>query len=59
VGEFEWLILPLFLLRPFRCEKCDNRFHGLFFAMRVRAEAETTDDIAEIRPDFQGAGKNR
>ena len=33
-GFFEFCILPFFLLRPFRCERCASRFYGLIFATR-------------------------
>ena len=35
-GILETLVLPLFMLRPFRCEKCDCRYFGLFFAARIK-----------------------
>jgi hypothetical protein len=35
-GILETSVLPLLMLRPFRCEKCDCRYFGLFFAARTR-----------------------
>jgi hypothetical protein len=35
-GLFEIAVLPLLLMRPFRCQKCDARFFGPFFAGRVK-----------------------
>ena len=37
-GIHEKSILPLFLLRPFRCMACNSRYYGLFFAARTYAE---------------------
>ncbi len=34
-GFLDFCIMPLFLQRPFRCERCANRFYGLFFAVRT------------------------
>ena len=34
-GLFESLVLPLVLLRPYRCERCDARVYGFVFAARV------------------------
>ena len=31
---FEVLVLPLLLLRPFRCEDCDRRHYGFVFSGR-------------------------
>lgn len=36
---FEALILPLFLLRPFRCLDCYNRYYGYLFSKRVKTDA--------------------
>jgi hypothetical protein len=33
----EWLILPLLLLRPFRCSECHDRHYGFFFRKRASA----------------------
>jgi hypothetical protein len=33
-GALESLVLPLLLLRPFRCQSCDNRYYGLFLSRR-------------------------
>ncbi len=33
-GALEFLVLPLFLLRPFRCLSCGNRYYGLFLSKR-------------------------
>lgn len=34
-GVFEVLLLPMVLLRPFRCRQCSTRFFGFFFRKRV------------------------
>jgi hypothetical protein len=39
-GFFEILVLPFFLLRPFRCEDCTKRHYNLFFT-RALHEPET------------------
>jgi predicted Zn-ribbon and HTH transcriptional regulator len=33
-GVLDFLVLPLLLLRPFRCQSCDNRYYGLFLSKR-------------------------
>ncbi len=33
-GALDFLVLPLLLLRPFRCLSCDNRYYGLFLSKR-------------------------
>ena len=35
-GILETFVFPLLMLRPFRCEKCDCRYFGLFFAARTK-----------------------
>src|ERR1035438_7300739 len=37
-GLYETCVLPLILMRPYRCQKCDNRFFGLVFAGRAPGE---------------------
>ena len=34
-GAFEFLVLPLLLLRPFRCRICDQRYYGYVFSRRM------------------------
>lgn len=41
-GFFETLVLPLVLLRPFRCEDCNKRHYNLFF---TRPFQENRDEI--------------
>jgi hypothetical protein len=41
-GVFEMLALPLFLLRPFRCEDCTKRHYNFFF---TRALHEPEDKV--------------
>ncbi len=41
-GILDTWILPLFMLRPFRCDRCDRRYFGLFFAARVKMEAKSS-----------------
>jgi hypothetical protein len=43
-GILDTLILPLFMLRPFRCDRCDCRYFGLFFASRVKMEPKNSFD---------------
>jgi hypothetical protein len=31
----DFVVLPLAMLRPFRCMDCDCRYYGFFFAKRV------------------------
>jgi hypothetical protein len=33
-GALDFLVLPLLLLRPFRCATCDNRYYDWFFSKR-------------------------
>jgi len=42
----EFLILPMFLLRPFRCQKCSARHLGFLFRKR-----STTHDGVVTFPD--------
>lgn len=35
-GLMEKYVLPLILLRPYRCMQCDLRHPGLFFASRIK-----------------------
>jgi len=40
---FEKIVLPLFLLRPFRCLKCDERHYNFVYSRRTgpaRSEQE-------------------
>ena len=49
-GFIEKCILPLVLIRPFRCQNCAYRYFGLFFAARVveeKAEEQPPDDLAD------------
>jgi hypothetical protein len=39
-GLLEWFILPLLLLRPFRCSLCNDRHYGFFFRKRVASPPE-------------------
>ncbi len=34
-GLYESIVLPVVLLRPYRCERCDARVYGFVFAARV------------------------
>jgi hypothetical protein len=33
-GTLESVVLTLLLLRPFRCESCNNRYYSWFFSKR-------------------------
>ena len=39
-GLFELIVLPLFLLRPFRCEDCTKRHYNLIFTRALHEPAE-------------------
>ena len=39
-GLFELVILPLFLLRPFRCEDCTKRHYNLIFTRALHEPEE-------------------
>lgn len=47
-GIIEKLILPLFQLRPFRCEACGSRFMG--FAWGARNVAEPASGATRVDP---------
>lgn len=49
-GVFESFILRLFLLRPYRCEICDSRYFGLFFAARTKENGEVSKRETLIVP---------
>jgi hypothetical protein len=36
-SPFEFVILPLLLLRPFRCHTCNACYYGFFFRKRAAA----------------------
>ena len=38
----DFVVLPLLLLRPFRCNECHHRFYGLFFRKRELTVDERT-----------------
>ncbi len=40
----DFLLLPLLLLRPFRCNGCRYRFYGFFFRKSV------TQSVSKTRP---------
>lgn len=44
-NAFEWLML-LFLLRPYRCEFCNDRHYGFIFRPRVEPPAEQRSPIS-------------
>jgi len=46
-GVLEWTVLPLLLLRPFRCRECCARHLGFFF--RRRQWRQATRAVAEAR----------
>ena len=39
-GLSEWVVLPLLLLCPFRCDDCDRRHYGLVFSGRSSTESK-------------------
>lgn len=47
-GFLDYCIMPIFLQRPFRCELCDDRFYGPFFAARV--ENKISDKSPQDNP---------
>jgi hypothetical protein len=50
-GVLEWTILPLLLLRPFRCRECCARHLGFFFRRRRwrHAASGTAGSIEDLR----------
>jgi hypothetical protein len=56
-GIIETAILPLFLLRPFRCQRCDARFFGLFFAARIRRN--DSEGLPPDEPDESSSGRRK
>jgi hypothetical protein len=44
-GLRETLILPLFLLRPFRCNTCQFRHINLVFCQKASPEANQVDGL--------------
>jgi hypothetical protein len=44
-GLLEYLALPLFLLRPFRCNTCDKRYYGFLFSKRIRRNAKRVAEV--------------
>ena len=45
-GLFEVFVLPLSMMRPFRCEDCGKRHYNLFFT-----EALSVEKPQKVRPD--------
>jgi hypothetical protein len=45
-NPLEWLILPLLLLRPFRCNLCDDRHYGFFFRKRAVSVSRTAPEAS-------------
>ena len=41
-GVFETLLLPLFLLRPFRCHRCNHRSYNFFFRKKPVAHRDAS-----------------
>jgi hypothetical protein len=41
-GIFESFMLRFFLLRPYRCEICDCRYFGLYFAARIKQKEKAS-----------------
>jgi hypothetical protein len=44
-GLLEILILPLFLLRPFRCNACQFRHLNFVFCQKISPEANEVDGL--------------
>jgi len=57
LGLVDNCILPVFLLRPFRCDRCNRRYFGLFFAERVKTDSK--DSFRATQPNSEGAAGNR
>ena len=49
-GFYETCVLPLILMRPYRCQKCDHRFFGLVFAGRVTGEPKRDKEKGPTNP---------
>lgn len=43
---FESVILPLCLLRVFRCEKCQRRYYGSVFSRRLPLHPQETRELS-------------
>ena len=55
-GLFELLILPFFLLRPFRCEDCTKRHYNFFFTRALQEPGQASRRSArETRASFPSA----
>ena len=48
-GLLEMVILPLLLLRPFRCEDCTKRHYNLFFTRAFQEPGERFTAMPEER----------
>ncbi len=44
-GLFESLVLPLFLLRPFRCNACQSRHMNFVFCQKASPEAGEVEGV--------------
>ncbi len=42
-GLYETCILPIILMRPYRCHRCDSRFFGFIFAGREKRIPQNED----------------
>jgi len=51
-NPFERFVLPLALLRPFRCLRCDHRLYGYLFA-------RSADNVRQTVPKHRDAGGAR
>jgi hypothetical protein len=56
-GLVEKAILPFLGLRPYRCETCNTRYFGLFFAVRDR-EGTSRDRLRGAPPNSRAAAEN-
>jgi hypothetical protein len=56
-GLFEVLILPFFLLRPFRCEDCTKRHYNFFFTRALHEPEESSRrPSGQVRDPFAETG---
>ena len=44
---FEKVVLPIFLLRPFRCLKCEERHYNFLYSRRIELEVNAQRNSSE------------
>jgi len=46
-GALDYLVVPLLLLRPYRCLSCDNRYYGWILSRRRRASRQLVQSLSK------------